>query len=323
MDIYDVEYIKTIDREFKKVRDNTHNPEAFKEYQIPLELLDPILNAAEKEVLNKLDKERSDKYNLKYDHHNYLSTITEPIVRFYASISYDNMYGYYNIKPIYNDLLEIVDNDYSDRIKGKFLLGRNKEYIIANKLNYYKKMLKYLSEIIVNSSVCNENDILSGLDKAISHLNKLTITDSLDEIQHGELSSIINRNYELARSVYMLKDVKSAFTNAINFSQEYKVVQTKDLVDTLEIVSQSSTSKVKNIMAMIDSKYTELEDVCNKLLAKYIKLGAVDVEGLDTLNKIITSCYDALHYSSVYHDIQNVIKLLQDSYHYVGLLLRR
>ena len=317
--IYNVNYIKTINNEIKKV-----NSLIEEEYQIPIEILEPIINPSEKETLLLYKKEKEDKYNLNYSQYEYKENVLKYIIKYLENISFNNLYGK-NVNDFLQQFLEIFKNDLNDRVKGKYILGRNKNYIVANRLNYYKNILRKVNDVITDMG--ERLDILSGFDVLITTLNTINSVIGTSKGESREAMIIKGRNDNYLKSIFKF-NYDTDFIDVINsISSEYKVVGSSDLLNTIEIINGNSVTVLDRIIDIFNAKFEEIERICKTIISSSIIISKddqiinIDAERIEIMDNVVKSFFIALENSEFYKSINYLYNKTNESFGYINKLV--
>lgn len=317
--IYDINYIKTINDEIKKV--NTLIEE---EYQIPIDILEPIISPSEKEILLNFKNDRDDKYCLEYQQYAYREVVLKYIIQYLENINFNNLYG----KNIYNFLqqfLDIFKNDLNDRIKGKYILGRNRDYIVANRLNYYKNMLRKVNDVITD---IGENiNALSGFDTLINTLNTINAVIGGSKNETREALFLKSRNENYLKSMFKF-NYNMDFVNMINsIPSEYKVVGSFDLMNTVELVNGNSVTVLDRLIDIFTTKFEEIERICKHIIASSIIISKddqiinIDIERIEMMDNVVKAFFTSLENSEFYKSINFLYNKTNESFGYINKLV--
>ena len=322
--IYTINYLKIINNEIEKLNNLVEE-----EYQIPINILEPIINPGEKDILLKCKEEKNDKYNMEYSHIEYKEYVLKIIKQYLDNISFHKLYGK-NITSFLNSFLEIFKNDLDEKIKGKYILGKNKNYIVAGRLNHHKLVLKKVNDVITDMG--NNINNLSGFDKLINILRILYPYDTNSAIDSvpREVRILEERNENYIRSLFKF-DYSTDFINVINsISNEYKIVGSLDLIRTVELVNANSTSILDNIINIFTAKIRELESVFKTIIAisivtididKPINAPVIDIKKLELVDKVMRSFFQALEESNFVKSIKILHNKSSESFNYINRLV--
>lgn len=320
--IYDMNYIKTINSEIVKL-----NTLVEEEYQIPIDILEPIINPSEKEKLLKFQEEKENKYNIDYKQIDYRDFTLKIIKNYLENINFHTIYGK-DITSFLSSFSKLFKNELDEKIKGKYILGKNKDFIVAGRLNYHKLVLKKVNDVVTD--IGNNIGNLSGFDKLIHILNILYGYQSNSDENQREIQILEERNENYIRTLFKF-DYSTDFINTINnIPNEYKIVKSLDLIHTMEIVNYNSSSVLDNIINIFTTKIRELESVFNTIIASSIitmnmspssDTPAVDIKKLELVDKIMKSFFHALEESSFVKSIKILHNKSSESFDYIDRLV--